>query len=652
MGYLMSDPNGKTNKTRQPVCHNEREVAGAFTELAAFADGVVNKLLGRVFTVVKRSISFRLMMAGGNARLACCDEMIYECYTQLMRRYNEAIAIYENNPWDAEEAGDRRGRRPADAASDNVKNILHGIYSVLVSRSCVAGLRENPITSEKREIVNESVLYMMKNFDAVQKRFVSGMGGPLAAKYREANITRFGMETGMETMRDMRSTVLASCGRDFHGVSRDAVEHCLAGLNDINGRRATTYYYDILGKELDILKSIVKVQFSAIESEMSVGQAQSGDQAVVGAFLLKILEAYQVFSKGVEEITAKFQEAERGNPAPPPGEDFESFMAYLAEQTDCTQVFPTYLFEESEKENRRLYAAYEKYARHAVAARFRRVTGSLTARRELYILQKRVAEHVLLGGEVTEAFAGITRWRGERGAPAADGGPGIHKEIMRGICETIDIKTENLAENTRQFAEDCRQVFEEAKSTAPPIGDDEKKRMRSDAMVALFSGLIAAYGAEGRIGQGAVKALLDECVASGKPREVLEAFAKDHERLRRRIEKNTMDFLKDTLLFEMSTFEEVMNYSVSRLRESEEPYTADFVAIVDETAQALLGILKRSDIQTIAPAPHEPFNGKEQEVLMAEKNDEFRKGEVIKVMNSGYRQNGVVLLRANVIAAK
>ena len=37
---------------------------------------------------------------------------------------------------------------------------------------------------------------------------------------------------------------------------------------------------------------------------------------------------------------------------------------------------------------------------------------------------------------------------------------------------------------------------------------------------------------------------------------------------------------------------------------------------------------------------------------MAESNADFKKGEIVKLMNSGYRQNGAVILRANVIAAR
>ncbi len=57
-------------------------------------------------------------------------------------------------------------------------------------------------------------------------------------------------------------------------------------------------------------------------------------------------------------------------------------------------------------------------------------------------------------------------------------------------------------------------------------------------------------------------------------------------------------------------------------------------------------------VDIIAPKPHDIFNGKEHEVIMAEKNNDFKKGEIIKLINSGYKNKNYIILRANVIAAK
>ncbi|MCL2753821.1 MAG: nucleotide exchange factor GrpE, partial [Defluviitaleaceae bacterium] len=57
-------------------------------------------------------------------------------------------------------------------------------------------------------------------------------------------------------------------------------------------------------------------------------------------------------------------------------------------------------------------------------------------------------------------------------------------------------------------------------------------------------------------------------------------------------------------------------------------------------------------IEKISPKTHEQFNAKEHEVLMAEQKEGFTKGEIIKTINSGYRYNDTIIVRANVIAAR
>jgi molecular chaperone GrpE (heat shock protein) len=78
----------------------------------------------------------------------------------------------------------------------------------------------------------------------------------------------------------------------------------------------------------------------------------------------------------------------------------------------------------------------------------------------------------------------------------------------------------------------------------------------------------------------------------------------------------------------------------------------DFVAEIDKRHRNLEAILAKYGIEKIAPKPFDIFNAKENEVLMAEVNPDFKKGEIIKTMNSGYRLGDLVLVRANVIAAR
>jgi molecular chaperone GrpE (heat shock protein) len=117
-------------------------------------------------------------------------------------------------------------------------------------------------------------------------------------------------------------------------------------------------------------------------------------------------------------------------------------------------------------------------------------------------------------------------------------------------------------------------------------------------------------------------------------------------------EKLSFRFKKEVLLYEVCTYEEILTHSALRLKAS--PWPAMAAATVDlfaayDRLQTILGI---NHIMAIHPAPHEPFNAFEHEVLMAEKQEGFATGEIIKVLNTGYKQGDKVILRANVIAAR
>jgi molecular chaperone GrpE (heat shock protein) len=120
---------------------------------------------------------------------------------------------------------------------------------------------------------------------------------------------------------------------------------------------------------------------------------------------------------------------------------------------------------------------------------------------------------------------------------------------------------------------------------------------------------------------------------------------------RAKIDKAIQNFKKETLLYEVNTFEEILTYSVSRLRDSALSGVPRAVELLDGVAAALEMMLKKNYIIPIRPVPHDIFNAREHEVLMAEKQDGFNKGEIIKLLNSGYKHKDTVILRANVIAA-
>jgi molecular chaperone GrpE (heat shock protein) len=126
----------------------------------------------------------------------------------------------------------------------------------------------------------------------------------------------------------------------------------------------------------------------------------------------------------------------------------------------------------------------------------------------------------------------------------------------------------------------------------------------------------------------------------------LSASCDNSEQLFERASQAVATFTKNAVLHEICTFEEILTHSVPRMDNA--PAAAVLLAAYDELAT----ILRKNGIESIRPAPHDAWNAREHEVLLAEEAEGFAKGEIIKCVGTGYRRSADVLVRANVIAAK
>ena len=227
--------------------------------------------------------------------------------------------------------------------------------------------------------------------------------------------------------------------------------------------------------------------------------------------------------------------------------------------------------------------------------------------------------------------------------PPVPSPPSQEEEILTGITETLEIKIESLKESLESFQTNNANTLTALSSGIPTLAHTDLDA----AATQLKTAWCATPPTEETIAE-----FLSESTN-------LEAFAAYNEKFTKlvtnaqaKIEKSALRFKKETLLYEISTFEEILYYSVSRLRESSLPHIVNAVETIDETFDTLKSLLAQSGITIIRPAPHEPFNGREHEVLTAEEQEDFAKGTVIKTMTSGYKLGDQIILRANVIAAR
>ena len=120
--------------------------------------------------------------------------------------------------------------------------------------------------------------------------------------------------------------------------------------------------------------------------------------------------------------------------------------------------------------------------------------------------------------------------------------------------------------------------------------------------------------------------------------------------------KKILSFKKEAILFEISTFNELLTHSIEKLKQAKDiERDIDilmYIQVVEEANSMINTSLSTYGISAICPKPGTLFNGKEHEVMMMDTGPGLTKGQIIRVTNIGYRYADQILTRANVIVAK
>lgn len=131
-----------------------------------------------------------------------------------------------------------------------------------------------------------------------------------------------------------------------------------------------------------------------------------------------------------------------------------------------------------------------------------------------------------------------------------------------------------------------------------------------------------------------------------------KAFEKIIKQLFSKNQNEDLDYLKSDLLFEIVTLEEIVKYCLPKLKDSPKNDVQRVIDIIESCYKQIEKNISLAKIETIEPATHERFNGKDHEAILVEEQSGYKKGEIISVHTKGYRYKSVPVVRANVVAAK
>jgi hypothetical protein len=375
-----------------------------------------------------------------------------------------------------------------------------------------------------------------------------------------------------------------------------AMNSCRANLNDLDRRKQVQFYLQLMEEELEILATIIKIQVQALEQAAELDSGNVLEKIAIHKILSLLREAYQYYGKASIQIYDDFHNT---NDSPLTFKSREEFETFLKEDDEKIGAIRNEISQEAE----------------AVLSVHR-----LEYFKSVYRLRRQVSGEMMLADDMVRIFVKMyENW------------PKSENDILTGVAETIEIKIDSLRESISQMTAECNQIIDKFAADNPNPSEEEIADIKEEMWQAWLE-------TEEGI----------QCIPFPFMSERAEKHEKAADRCKEAIEKRLLKFKRETLFYEISTYEEIIFYSVSRIRDD----FPEAATLADECLSGIEVLLKKNNIEIIRPVPHDPFNSKEHEVLMAESKPEFKKGEIIKLMNSGYRVNGLVILRANVIAAR
>lgn len=578
-------------------------------------------------------------------RLSKYDEKIFEYFHHLMWYYYQTINLYNQNK--------------DSITNPKIKQIMDGICTVLSSQlnqfeenqqheyiySDMVSTK-NPVRIEKDEIISSAKNYVLKTVSDMLSEYTDTKG-KLCYRYVVSELVQStSHETYIDILENIYMAIIDSYIDRMYNLYFETTKGSIEKINNLQLRKAANFYYESIKQEKENLEIIVKVQINALEDELKKTQIEILEHQKIEHVLDTLLEAYQHLGKEIESLAKYFKESECASKEVELL-NLQQFKEYMVDEgakkyiQDLTpKQFPSdiQLLNNCIEESKNLFN-FKLKIRIQQILDYRLVcidrSGNIN-----YEIEKFKTEKSYMIDEFLECFVSIKHFYDENSTVLNET---QHSEIFKGIYETIDIKLESLDENKKLFLESIEQLYKNFK-----IGIS--KRIKDEIINDVFKIWYNIYENEFI---DTVETLYKSINEDTRILNYEQNLKRQKQQQLNNIEKKYIQFLKEHLLFELTTYEEILNYSVSRLRaDTESDVVKKFVEIMDVVSSRIENLLEKYNIYAIKPKPYDLFDGKEHEVLMAEKHEGFEKGQIVKLMNSGYKYNNAVIIRANVIAAK
>ncbi|MCL2287552.1 MAG: nucleotide exchange factor GrpE [Firmicutes bacterium] len=482
----------------------------------------------------------------------------------------------------------------------------------------------NPIALEKEMIIRSSqanLLASTSHFGKVSMAMLRSMSPEIWDELYNGVLIPPGKEVPVNFFKDHVLMYMYS----FY---EDELRRCVLQLDNIHDRKDAKHYTEFLEREWEELGNIIKVQIAALESAAS-------ESEMVHHILNMLREAYQYTGAAISKFHMHLQSpvARKENPA---HEEFDAAMESAVTEPIIPElprpydhtVFYALICDE-------VLDLLEDYKIEFIHV------GLLT--QKLLITEKMMADEIIqIFDDVRKALPSLS----VEDAPVelSQEDAQLQLNILNGISETVEIKVDSLRDNTEIFVGGWPEFLDNSIAEEPlPLTWEERCEIREVA----YQIWVESPPESDDIKEFFYRLQTDDIFTP-----LFERMFKRINAHIEKVDKFVTRFNKDVLIYEICTYEEILMHSASRLRESAWADMAAAENILVGAYSKIEALLEKHDIVPIRPAVHDQFNALEHEILVAESQEGFAKGEIIKLINSGYKHHGFVFRRANVIAAK
>ncbi len=580
--------------------------------------------------------------------LTKCDEGMAKCLNELMCSYDAAISEYESSKCFMITS------RVADM-TDGIVNVLklrkEAFTKFSRSQSFEEALASNPVAMEKKELTAAGLRKLDSELENILVRAFADCRHVKRTELSKLTVNGLDYDGFIGFFEQYLSDITEGCINNIADVYETAERETLRSLNEPSERTETSELLALLKEEHGVLKSIVTLQSAAVAFNLdaeSCGEDERRTAETLTSAVASFADSFEEKAGAAITLYERAAEKYEHHGIIIDAVSADELRDTLRDNLSSAIVISRSSFNEFYKEFDLRMSVFRQTFREEIALPEYNRYKTLAPKKLVYGLKKNISEAKSLTDDVIYVFSKMCLYCAENKTMLS---ASPNYEIINGIAETVEIKIQSMKESEEQFSEDAYSALKMLSEEGEAANEAECAEFCSECEKAVFE-CTSGFSKDDR----RLIMLFKRLYSDFDSDEIaVRALAKTEKGLRSRAEnvgKRIFRYKKESLFYELSTFEEIMHYSVSRLITLNAPEDAGFISFITTEHEFLASLIRRYGIEEIKPRPHDMWNGKEHEVLIAEKDEAFCKGEIIKLMNTGYKEGDTVIIRANVVACK